>query len=134
MMQPILVYQSCKVEDNMNSNFSTKKNEYKSTLTDDILPFWLKNGLDGKYGGYLTALDRKGNVIDSDKSIWVHGRFSWVLSSTYADVEQRQEWLDAAADGLEFLDKYGFDDDGRMYFRVTRDGRPLIKRIRYFFS
>jgi N-acylglucosamine 2-epimerase len=118
----------------MSYNFSEKKNEYKSTLTDNILPFWLNNGLDKKFGGYLTALDRKGEVIDTDKSIWVHGRFSWVLGTAYADVEKRQEWLDAATSGLDFLDRHGFDDDGRMFFRVTRDGRPVVKRIRYFFS
>ncbi|MCK5735780.1 MAG: AGE family epimerase/isomerase [Spirochaetaceae bacterium] len=118
----------------INYDFTKKKDEYKSTLSKNILPFWLKNGLDEEHGGYLTALDRKGDIIDTDKSIWVHGRFSWILATAYADVEQKQEWLDAASSGLDFLDKYGFDDDGRMYFRVTRDGRPVIKRIRYFFS
>ena len=40
----------------------------------------------------------------------------------------RGEWLDLARHGLDFLRKYGFDSDGRMFFTVARDGRPLRKR------
>ena len=35
---------------------------------------------------------------------------------------------------MKFIDAHCFDTDGRMFFRVTADGRPVIKRIRYFFS
>jgi len=35
--------------------------------------------------------------------------------------------------GIDFIRKYGFDDDGRMFFSVMRDGKPLRKR-RYIFS
>lgn len=43
------------------------------------------------------------------------------------------EWLDLARHGLDFLLKHCFDDDGRAFFVVTRDGQPLRKR-RYVFS
>ena len=46
---------------------------------------------------------------------------------------KKQQWLDTAKHGVEFLDKYCFDIDGRMFFRVNRDGRPLIKR-RYLYT
>ena len=38
--------------------------------------------------------------------------------------------------GIEFLEKYCFDKDGdgRMFFRVTEDGKPIIKRLRYYYS
>ncbi|MCH8158020.1 MAG: AGE family epimerase/isomerase, partial [Nitrospinae bacterium] len=38
-----------------------------------------------------------------------------------------------ARHGIDFLRKHGFDDDGRMFYAVTRDGRPLRKR-RYLFT
>ena len=57
----------------------------------------------------------------------------WLLSTLYTTVERRQEWLDLAGHGIRFLRKYGFDDDGRMFFQVTREGRPLRKR-RYLFT
>jgi N-acylglucosamine 2-epimerase len=56
-----------------------------------------------------------------------------VLSRLYNDLEHKEEWLTLARHGIEFIRKYGFDKDGRMFFAVTRDGRPLRKR-RYLFT
>ncbi|HIG81235.1 MAG TPA: N-acylglucosamine 2-epimerase, partial [Verrucomicrobiales bacterium] len=39
----------------------------------------------------------------------------------------------AARHGIEFIEKHGFDGDGRMWFHVTREGAPIRKR-RYFFT
>lgn len=106
---------------------------YKDYLFENCLPFWLKNSLDHKYGGYLTCLDREGGVYNSDKSVWFQGRGAWMFSRLYNTVERRQEWLDAAKSGYDFLTEHCFDKDGRMFFTVTQDGRPLQKR-RYMFS
>lgn len=120
---------------NLN-NLSELKKEYLYMLKENIIPFWLKNGLDKKNGGYWTALDRKGNIIDKDKSVWFQGRFSWILSTLYTDFEKKEEYLEAAKSGIDFLEKYCFDKDGdnRMFFRVTEDGKCVIKRLRYYFS
>lgn len=106
---------------------------YRDGLLEDTLPFWLTHSLDHEHGGYLTALDRDGAVLDTDKSVWVQGRFAWLLSTLYNDVEARTDWLDAAKLGIDFLREHCFDDDGRMFFLVTREGKPLRKR-RYLFS
>ena len=120
---------------NLN-NLTELKKEYLYMLKENIIPFWLKNGLDKKNGGYWTALDRKGNIIDRDKSVWFQGRFSWILSTLYSDFEKKEEYLDAAKSGIDFLEKYCFDKDGdnRMFFRVTEEGKCVIKRLRYYFS
>lgn len=75
------------------SNLNEVKNEYLHMLKDNIIPFWLKNGLDKKNGGYYTALDRKGSLIETDKSVWFQGRFAWVLSTLYADFEKNKNTL-----------------------------------------
>jgi len=106
---------------------------YRDGLLKDVVPFWINHAIDREYGGYTHCLGRDGTVIDTDKSIWVHGRFAWLLATLYSEVEPRPEWLALSKHGLDFLRKYGFDKDGRMYFLVTRDGRPLRKR-RYIFS
>src|SRR5690554_2842754 len=106
---------------------------YYHTLVDDVVPFWLNHALDREYGGYLNCLDRDGSVYDTDKAIWLQGRGVWLFSTLYNTLEPREEWLEAARIGYEFLARHGYDSDGRMFFLVTRDGRPLIKR-RYFFS
>ena len=106
---------------------------YRDGLLHDTLPFWIDHAVDRECGGYMFCLDRDGSVLDTDKLIWLHGRFVWTLSTLYATVEPRPEWLALAQHGLDFLRRYGFDADGRMFFSMTRDGRPLRKR-RYLFS
>ncbi|MBT3273140.1 MAG: N-acylglucosamine 2-epimerase, partial [Spirochaetales bacterium] len=107
---------------------------YRETLLEDVVPFWLKHSLDTEYGGYLFCLEQDGSVADTDKPMWIHGRFVWLLSTLYADVEQKAEWLDAARIGIEFMEQYGTDSrDGRRYYTLTREGKPLRKR-RYIFT
>ena len=36
---------------------------YRTTLLEDVIPFWLKHGLDREHGGIMTALDRDGSVL-----------------------------------------------------------------------
>jgi N-acylglucosamine 2-epimerase len=56
-----------------------------------------------------------------------------MLATLCNTVEPREEWLRGAVSGVEFLRRHCFDDDGRMFFLVTRDGRPIRKR-RYYYS
>jgi len=107
---------------------------YRDGLLNDTLPFWLPGSVDREHGGFILARDRDGTVIDTDKGIWQQGRFTWLLGELVNNVERREEWLEAAIHGAKFLDAHGFDPvDGRMWFHVTRDGRPIRKR-RYAFS
>ncbi len=120
-----------------------RKNELKSVYRDgllnDVVPFWMKHGVDREFGGVLSALDRDGESLDSDKSVWVQGRFTWLLGEMYncpllRDHSERENWLAVAEKNLQFIQQHCFDpEDGRMWFQVTRDGRPLRKR-RYAFS
>lgn len=106
---------------------------YREELLEDILPFWLKNGLDRENGGYYTCLDRDGTLMDTTKSVWFQGRFAFILAYAYNRIEPRQEWLEACKLGIDFLEEYCFDKDGRMFFEVTGEGIPIRKR-RYLFS
>jgi N-acylglucosamine 2-epimerase len=106
---------------------------YRRQLLEDTIPFWFPRSIDQEYGGYLLMRDADGTLIDDDKAVWIQGRAAWMLSTLYNTVEKRQEWLDGARKGIEFLEKHCFDSDGRMFFHVTREGKPIRKR-RYFFS
>ena len=110
------------------------KNKAKETLVADILPFWLQHGMDWENGGIYTALDRDGSILDSDKSVWFQGRALWVFSTSYLEVEKNEEYLRASDNLSSFIDDHCFDDDGRMFFIVSSTGRPVVKRLRYFFS
>lgn len=106
---------------------------YRDQLLSDTIPFWFPRSVDEAHGGFLFMRDADGSLIDDDKAVWIQGRAVWTLSTLYNTVEKRQEWLDAARSGYEFLNRHCFDADGRMFFHVTREGKPLRKR-RYFFS
>lgn len=106
---------------------------FRDRLVNDTLAFWTRHAVDRNYGGFTTCLDRRGEILSPDKPLWVQGRFTWVLSRLCNVLESRAEWLDLAAHGIDFIRRYGFDTDGRVFFAVTRDGRPLRKR-RYLFA
>jgi len=110
---------------------------YRDGLLQDVLPFWLRHAIDREHGGFLFCVDRDGTVVDTDKGLWQHGRFTWLLSTLAFELRgtehHRDEWLETARHGIEFLRAHGFDQDRRMFFQVTQDGRPLRKR-RYVFT
>ena len=106
---------------------------YRRELFDNVVPFWLNHSLDRVNGGQFNSLARDGSVFDTDKSMWLQGRALWMFAKLYNEVEQRSEWLDAAHHIYDFIMRCGFDADGRMFFAVTADGRPLRKR-RYLFT
>ena len=111
------------------------KEFYHDALLKDIVPFWVKSDLiDKEYGGFITSVDRVGRSYNDDKSVWFQGRCLWTFSKLCNTYGIQQEWAEAADRGAEFIRKYCIDEnDGRMYFTVTKDGKPLRKR-RYFFS
>lgn len=106
---------------------------YRRQLLTDTIPFWFPRSFDHEYGGFLLMRDADASLIDDDKGVWIQARAVWMLATLYNTVEQRPEWLEGARLGMEFLDKHCFDTDGRMFFHMTRDGRPIRKR-RYYFS
>lgn len=106
---------------------------YKRDLTENIMPFWMEHGWDKVNGGVYTCLDRDGSLMDSTKSVWFQGRFAFICAYAYNNVEKNPVWLEAAKSTLDFIEKHCFDKNGRMYFSVTADGKPLRMR-RYVFS
>jgi N-acylglucosamine 2-epimerase len=107
---------------------------YLRELVSDTIPFWIDKGLDGESGGLMSCLDRKGLPFSTDKSGWIQGRFTWVLSRLVEALGPRPEWLLAAESCARFLrDKVLSGPGGRGYFELTREGAPLVLR-RYLFT
>jgi len=116
-----------------STELATLRTVYRDGLLNDVIPFWQRHGLDGGHGGILTCLDRDGTVIDSDKSVWFQGRAAWTFANLYRTVEPQPAWLAAAESCLRFLRDRCQGPDGKLYFTVTREGRPLRRR-RYVYS
>jgi N-acylglucosamine 2-epimerase len=114
------------------NKYATYAAQYRDELLNKVLPFWLKNSRDGEGGGFFTCLNRDGSVFDTDKFIWLQGRQVWLFAMLYNEVEKRQEWLDFALHGADFLEKHGRAADGTWYFSTTQFGKPLVEPYNIF--
>lgn len=119
--------------ENFVSYLSNWSNKYKKDLTENILPFWLKYGMDPVNGGVYTCVDRDGTLMDSTKSVWFQGRCGFIMSYAYNNIEKNPKWLNASKSCIDFIEAHCLDTDGHMFFEVMADGTPLRKR-RYVFS
>ena len=107
---------------------------FKSELFDSCVPFWLDHGVDNEFGGVKNCLDRFGKVYSTDKSVWMQGRTAYTFSHICNQFGKSKKYLSFAKSCIDFEKKFCIDKaDGRMYFTVTKDGKPLRKR-RYWFS
>ena len=113
--------------------FDEYKNKFETVLLENFVPFWTRFSVDREYGGYLCGFMRDGELFHEDKSVWQQGRSLWMFAKLYNEFGHKEEWLEAARCGYDFLNEHCFSESGHMYFRVTRDGRPLVER-RYYFS
>lgn len=103
------------------------RREIESLLVSGIIPFWLKNGNDKEYGGYLTNFDADGKAGgDTDKYIVTQTRMIWGLSALHQAYPQIAGLKESADQGMAFFLKYFWDGDhGGWRWRVRRDGTPI---------
>lgn len=116
----------------MKNSINSYLAQYRHNLLEDVIPFWTTHSLDREKGGYFTCLDQKGKVYDTDKFVWLQGRQVWTFSMLYNRVEPREEWLEVAKHGADFLEKYGRAEDGSWYFSLTQTGKPLVQPYNIF--
>lgn len=106
---------------------------YEHDLLEDVLPFWMRHGPDREHGGLITGLAADGAIIDTDKAIWLQGRAAWTFSTVHHTMRPNPEWLALVRSCLDFIRTHGRGPGGKLYFTVTRDGKPLRMR-RYVYS
>ena len=97
---------------------------YRAELMHNVVPYWAQHSPDPIHGGFFTCLDREWNLYDSGKWAWFQGRAVWMFSRLYRTAGGKDEWLELARNGLEFIQRHLFDPQGRMYSAVTADGSP----------
>ena len=84
-----------------------------------MLPFWLENHK--IISSVVTSLAWIGREISSTQTN-LYGyrvRQVWMFSMLYNNVEKREEWLNCALQGGEFLKKHGHDGNLNWYFAYT---------------
>eukprot|EP01147_Barroeca_monosierra_P007457 gene7457-535_t len=102
---------------------------------ENVVQFWLTHTIDHNNGGFYNNVDRDGTIYDTTKNTWLQGRQVWMLARLYNDRTeyQKPEILEACRIGMDFLRKHACTDDGRVFFSLTEDGKP-IKLQRKIFS
>lgn len=73
----------------INKYLKEWSDSYRNDLVNNIMPFWIKNGLDKVYGGIYTCLNRDGSIIDTTKSVWFQGRFGFIAAYAYNNIEKK---------------------------------------------
>lgn len=100
---------------------------YQDTLFQDIVPFWMKHGIDHEYGGVFNCIRDDGSIINTDKYIWSQGRALWTFSALYNKIEKNKEWLSIATKLKDFLiNSEARDEHGAWAFAVSREGKSII--------
>lgn len=116
-----------------NQALQQLKDFHRASLLDNTAAFWERHSVDREFGGLFTCLERDGTVYCTDKPVWLLGRATWMYATLYRLAQPRPQWLELARHGYAFLTRHCFDQRGKMYFLVARDGRPLRVR-RYVYS
>ena len=99
-------------------------NLYRTTLLDDVIPFWERHAIDSN-GGINTCIGDDGAIISRDRWNWSQWRAVWVWSKLYNSVERRPQWLDRAKGIHRFISSHGPLENGHwpphLHFQLIRE-------------
>ncbi len=110
------------------------RDELRSHLTEELLPFWLDRLLDTKHGGFITHFDEHGNDSGEDeKSLIAQTRTVFTMSYAHRHGYGGGRCSEYAEHGVRFLLEHAHDAQyGGFYWMLDREGRPVVtKKILY---
>lgn len=107
-------------------NFSSYIGRYEDELVNQVIPFWEEHCVDREYGGYFTSLDRDGSVYDTEKYMWMQWRIVYMFATLAMTPWRKENWLEIARQGFDFLTRHGKSPDGTYYFALNRKGVPTM--------
>lgn len=96
---------------------------FRRHLLDDLLPFWLRNGVDRQDGGFVTHLDRQGNHFESPlKPASMQARMLYGFAAGFA-VSGDDRLLEQVRNGLTYLiDRFWDPRHGGWFKQIRCDG------------
>lgn len=98
-------------------------------LLTGVMEFWKERTADLDYGGYVTAFDRRGNILSREKNMWLHGRQTWMFSVLYHDIDKNPVWLELAKAGRDYMVSHGYAGNGEWNYLLDENGRVLKGHI-----
>jgi len=117
---------SCTDNSRLNGlSFKELREQYRSGLFEDFLPFMDKYVIDREYGGFMCHADRDGTRVSTAKRAWFEGRGIWVYSFLHNKFGRDPKHLDVARKSVEFILKNKPEGDNFWPGSFTREGKPL---------
>ena len=109
--------------------FTHLKTRYAEELEGSVIPFWTVHGIDREYGGFFSFLERDGTLYDTRKPLWMQWRAVYMFAALYNySAFRKEEYLDIAVKGFDFLVKNGRTASGSYGFMLDRQGRMLSEK------
>lgn len=101
------------------------KSEVSKNLTDNILPYWIKNMADPVNGGFIGRIDsQEKKYPEDDKGGILNARILWTFSSAYR-VTKDTSYLSMAKRANDYILSHFVDQKfGGTYRSVTFKGEP----------
>ena len=78
-------------------------------------------------GRLFELQSRNGILEEKDRRLYEYAYGVLLGRVVIYLIEKQAEWLEACKNGIDFIEKYCFDTDGRMFYEVTKTGTPVRK-------
>ncbi len=92
-------------------------------IENEYLPCWDERRVDHEYGGVRPYLNDDGTYQKDYKEMYYLGRAIWVFTYLYNHFGKRPEHLEIAEKTIDFIYKYGRDENGCWISEMTREGK-----------
>ena len=105
------------------------KEEFRSELLTNILPYWMNRMVDEEFGGFYGRRDGYDHVeLEADKGIILNTRILWTFSHA-AHMLRDNNYKRVADRAYQYITRYFIDPKFRgVYWMVNFEGNPLITK------
>ena len=109
----------------MNEKVRQLREEVRSELETNILPFWMNRMTDNENGGFYGRIDGNDRLHpDAPKGAILNARILWTFSAAYR-LLKKPEYLATATRAKRYLLDFFYDRQfGGIYWELDAEGKP----------
>ena len=116
------------------AEFVRYKEAFESELLNDILPYWIKYGVEKEGDGFYGAVDLDGNPVPTaNKSCVLNARILWTFSEA-AIQYKNPEYIRMADRSFKFLEKHFADKEFSGYFMELSPDNSVASDIKHTYA
>ena len=110
----------------MNQQINQLRNEMRSELENNILPFWMNKMEDNEQGGFYGEITGDNELRpEASKGAILNARILWTFSAAYR-LLKKPEYLKTATRAKRYLiDRFYDPEYGGIYWELDYKGNPL---------